>query len=30
MLEKHRWRDFVGVTSSVAVLGLGVGSTLPI
>ena len=30
MLEKHLWRDFVGVTSSVAVLGLGVGSTLPL
>jgi MFS family permease len=30
MLEKHLWRDFVAVTSSVAVLGLGVGSTLPL
>ena len=30
MLEKHLWRDFVGVTSSVAVLGVGVGSTLPL
>ena len=30
MLEKHLWRDFVGVTSSVAVLGMGVGSTLPL
>lgn len=30
MLEKHLWRDFVAVTSSVAVLGLGVGSILPL
>jgi MFS family permease len=30
MLEKPLWRDFVAVTSSVAVLGLGVGSTLPL
>ncbi|MGA2190172.1 MAG: MFS transporter [Steroidobacteraceae bacterium] len=30
MLERHLWRDFVGVTSSVAVLGVGVGSTLPL
>jgi MFS family permease len=30
MLERHLWRDFVAVTSSVAVLGLGVGSTLPL
>jgi MFS family permease len=30
MLEQHLWRDFVGVTSSVAVLGVGVGSTLPL
>jgi MFS family permease len=30
MLEKHLWRDFVAVTSSVAVLGIGVGSTLPL
>jgi MFS family permease len=30
MLEKHLWRDFMAVTSSVAVLGLGVGSTLPL
>jgi MFS family permease len=30
MLEKHLWRDFVAVTASVAVLGLGVGSTLPL
>lgn len=30
LLEKHLWRDFVAVTSSVAVLGVGVGSTLPL
>jgi MFS family permease len=30
MLERHLWRDFVAVTSSVAVLGIGVGSTLPL
>lgn len=30
MLDKHLWRDFVAVTSSVAVLGVGVGSTLPL
>jgi MFS family permease len=30
MLEKHLWRDFAAVTSSVAVLGIGVGSTLPL
>ena len=30
MLERHLWRDFVGVTASVAVLGIGVGSTLPL
>jgi len=30
MLAKDLWRDFVAVTSSVAVLGLGVGSTLPL
>ena len=30
MLERHLWRDFAGVTASVAVLGIGVGSTLPL
>src|ERR1700722_1505326 len=30
MLEKHLWRDFLAVTVSVAVLGLGVGSTVPL
>jgi MFS family permease len=30
MLEKHQWRDFIAVTASVAVLGIGVGSTLPL
>jgi MFS family permease len=30
MLERSVWRDFVAVTSSVAVLGLGLGSTLPL
>ena len=30
MLEKDLWRDFVAVTCSVAVLGIGVGSTLPL
>jgi len=30
MLEAHVWRDFVAVTFSVAVLGIGVGSTLPL
>jgi hypothetical protein len=30
MLEKNLWRDFVAVTSSLAVLGLDVGSTLPL
>ena len=30
MLERHHWRDFVAVTASVAVLGVGVGSTLPL
>jgi MFS family permease len=30
MLDRHLWRDFVAVTSSVAVLGVGVGSTLPL
>jgi MFS family permease len=30
MLEKHVWRDFAAVTFSVAVLGLGLGSTLPL
>jgi MFS family permease len=30
MLEGPLWRDFVAVTASVAVLGLGVGSTLPL
>jgi hypothetical protein len=28
MLEKHVWRDFAAVTFSVAVLGLGLGSTV--
>jgi len=30
MLERHLWRDFTAVTASVAVLGIGVGSTLPL
>ncbi len=30
MLEKSLWRDFVAVTASVAVLGIGVGSTVPL
>lgn len=30
MLEGRSWRDFVAVTASVAVLGIGVGSTLPL
>jgi MFS family permease len=30
MLERHQWRDFAGVTASVVVLGIGVGSTLPL
>lgn len=30
MLEKHLWRDFAAVTFSVAVLGIGLGSTLPL
>jgi MFS family permease len=30
MLERHLWRDFAAVTASVAVLGVGVGSTLPL
>jgi MFS family permease len=30
MLERHLWRDFAAVTFSVAVLGLGLGSTLPL
>jgi MFS family permease len=30
MLERHVWRDFAAVTFSVAVLGLGLGSTLPL
>jgi MFS family permease len=30
MLEKRVWRDFAAVTFSVAVLGLGLGSTLPL
>jgi MFS family permease len=30
MLEKHVWRDFAAVTFSVAVLGIGLGSTLPL
>jgi hypothetical protein len=30
MLERHQWRDFAAVTSSVAVLGIGVGSSLPL
>src|SRR5258708_8641211 len=30
MLEKRVWREFAAVTFSVAVLGLGLGSTLPL
>jgi MFS family permease len=30
VLEKHLWRDFAAVTFSVAVLGVGLGSTLPL
>jgi len=30
MLERQLWRDFVAVTASVAVLGIGVGSSLPL
>jgi len=30
MLEKQAWRDFAAVTFSVAVLGIGLGSTLPL
>jgi MFS family permease len=30
MLERHLLRDFLAVTASVAVLGIGVGSTLPL
>jgi MFS family permease len=30
MLERRVWRDFLAVTASVAVLGIGVGSTLPL
>jgi MFS family permease len=30
MLDGRVWRDFVAVTASVAVLGIGVGSTLPL
>ena len=30
MLARHLWRDFAAVTASVAVLGIGVGSTLPL
>ena len=30
MLERRVWRDFVAVTFSVALLGLGLGSTLPL
>ena len=30
MLEKHLWRDFISVTASVAVLGIGVGGTVPL
>ncbi|MES2945390.1 MAG: MFS transporter, partial [Pseudomonadota bacterium] len=30
MLEKAIWRDFVAVTFSVALLGIGLGSTLPL
>jgi MFS family permease len=30
MLDRSLWRDFVAVTSSVAVLGIGVGSSLPL
>ncbi len=30
MLDRHVWRDFAAVTFSVAVLGIGLGSTLPL
>jgi MFS family permease len=30
MLDRNLWRDFAAVTTSVAVLGVGVGSTLPL
>jgi MFS family permease len=30
MLDRNLWRDFAAVTTSVAVLGIGVGSTLPL
>jgi MFS family permease len=30
MLERDLWRDFTAVTFSVAVLGIGIGSTLPL
>jgi MFS family permease len=30
MLEQRIWRDFLAVTASVAVLGIGVGSSLPL
>ena len=30
MLLRSQWRDFAAVTSSVAVLGLGLGSTMPL
>src|ERR1700744_5936497 len=30
MLKGSQWRDFAAVTSSVAVLGLGLGSTMPL
>jgi MFS family permease len=30
MLKRSQWRDFAAVTSSVAVLGLGLGSTMPL
>ena len=30
MLDRKQWRDFAAVTASVAVLGIGVGSSLPL
>ncbi|WP_283151154.1 MFS transporter [Silvimonas soli] len=30
MLERHVWRDFVAVTFSVAIVGIGLGCTLPL
>ena len=30
MLERQQWRDFIAVTASVAVLGIGVGSSMPL